>query len=66
MTSILLIWQASPASPFKFADFSATFPTSSFNELSQSVGWTHMVQYTQQEVPTWLLILGGRIEQCIL
>ena len=31
-------------SSFKFADFSTTCPTSSFNKQSQNVSWTHVVQ----------------------
>ena len=49
ITSALPFWQACPGSSFKFAGFSAACVTSSFNDLSQSVGWTHVVQCTQRE-----------------
>ena len=49
ITSALPFWQACPGSYFKFAGFSAACVTSSFNELSQSEGWTHVLQCTQRE-----------------
>ena len=49
ITSTLPFWQACPGSYFKFAGFSAACVTSSFNEPSQSEGWTHVLQCTQRE-----------------
>ena len=49
INSTLPFWRAYPGSSFKFAGFSAACVTSSFNELSQSEGWTHVLQCTERE-----------------